>query len=132
MPLTQFCTRLILIGILLVASGCARSPLSVAQDNAVRQMEWLYSAQPDRDVAAAIKKKDYRFVGLYGIGLDVPYINLGCISVDADVRPIEGTSDAVLGYEHAKLIAIAHVYAKEFNFRMRLFRAENMGFKCDL
>lgn len=94
-------------------------------------MGWLKTADPERDFAAAIEKKDYRFRGLYGYALVVPKVGLTCISLPTDVNPIEGTSDVVLGYEHAKLIAIAAAYAEDFNLRMRLFREKNLDFKCE-
>jgi len=123
--------RLLLIGCLLLLPSCAQSEYDVVESKIKTQMGWLYKANPDDDFQAAIRNKDYRFIGIYGYSLYVPGVDLKCISVEKDVNPIEGTSDAVLGYEHAKLIAIAGVYAEHYNFRMRTFREKNMGFKCD-
>lgn len=111
--------------------GCAPTPFEVAQAEVVGQLAWLKTADPERDFLAAIEKKDYRFRGLYGVALVVPRVSRTCISLNDDVNPIDGTSDAMLGYEHEKLIAIAAVYAADFNLRMRLFREKNFGFKCE-
>jgi hypothetical protein len=43
-----------------------------------------------------------------------------------NVRVIEGTSDVVLGYEHAKLIAIAQAYARHYNSAL-FYLLENEG-----
>jgi hypothetical protein len=102
-----------------------------AQAEVVGKLAWLNAADPERDFSKAIETKDYRFRGLYGYTLVVPSVNRSYISIETDVKPIEGTSDLVLGYEHAKLIAIALTYASDFNLRMRLFREQKLGFKCD-
>ena len=112
--------------------GCTQSDSDIVQDRIERKMGWLYSAKPDQDFQEAIKRKDYRFIGIYGYTMYVPEVNLTCISNEEDVKPIEGTSDAVFSYEHSKLIAIAQVYAKSYNIRMLEFRKEKLGLKCDL
>lgn len=115
----------------LLLLGCAQTQFEVAQGEVVRKMSWLNAANPERDFQSALDRKDYRFFGLHGYTLVVPKVSRNCISIDTDVIAIEGTSDVVLGYEHAKLIAIAATYADDFNFRMRLFREKNFGFKCE-
>ena len=117
--------------VLALLAGCAQTPFEFAQADVVNKMAWLKSAKPEHDFLAAVEKKDYRFRGLYGYALVVPRVGLSCISAQADVDPIDGTSDVVLGYEHAKLIAIAGAYADDFNLRMRIFREKNFGFKCE-
>lgn len=123
--------RLPLICCLLFLSGCNQSPYNAMQNEIKAQMGWLYTANPDDDFDAAVRNKDFRFVGIYGYSLTVPRVTRKCISIEKDVKPIEGTTDAVLSYEHAKLIAIAGVYAEQYNLRMLMFREKNMGFKCD-
>jgi len=123
---------LLILSIFFLAS-CTQSDNETLQDQIVKKMGWLYAAKPDQDFRAAIKRKDYRFIGVYGYVVYVPEVNPTCISDEKkDVKPIEGTSDTVLSYEHAKLIAIAQVYAKYYNFHMLEFRKVQMGFKCDL
>jgi hypothetical protein len=110
--------------------GCSQTPQEISQAKVIHQMEWLYSAKPDRDFQSAIGRKDYRFLGLYGYALYVPRVDASCITSANDVKPIEGTSDVVNGYEHEKLIAIAGVYASDFNLMMLMYRIKNQGFKC--
>jgi hypothetical protein len=131
MTLSLFSRRLISAVGLALLVGCFQTPFGLAQAEVIGKMAWLKTADPERDFSAAVKNKDYRFRGLYGYALVVPKVRLSCISVQADVNPIDGTSDVVLGYEHAKLIAIAAAYADDFNLRMRLFREKNLGFKCE-
>jgi hypothetical protein len=125
-----FSGRLLLAIGLAFLLGCAQTPFELAESEAIGKLAWLRTADPERDYSAAVEKKDYRFRGLYGTVLVVPKVERSCISAQVDVNPIEGTSEVILGYEHAKLIAIAAVYAEDFNFRMRLFREKNLGFKC--
>ena len=102
-----------------------------AQTPIIEKMELLYKANPDDDFEEAIKNSDYRFIGIYGIKLYVPGIEITCLDYEKDIKPIEGTTDAVLGYEHSKLIAIARAYAEYYNFKMRMYLKENNGFKCN-
>ena len=73
-------------------------------------MEWLNNADPDKDLEKAIAKSDFRFIGLYGYALFTPGVNINCLNRDKDINPIKGTSDALLGYQHHKLIAIGNVW----------------------
>jgi hypothetical protein len=120
-------TELLIVFCLLALPGCDRM---TNEEKVVDQMEWLYTAKPDHDVQVALEKKDYRFMGIYGTTLVVPGIDFSCISLNKDVKPIQGTSDVVLGDEHQKLIGIAGEYARDFNQKMLVFRIEKLGFKC--
>jgi hypothetical protein len=112
-------------------AGCEKTEFEKAEDEAARPLKWLYDANPDNDFEAAVAKKDYRFIGLYGYSLYVPGVPIKCLDYKKDIKAIEGTSDAVMGYEHSKLIAIAQAYAEHYNFKMMLFREESQGFKCN-
>jgi hypothetical protein len=111
--------------------GCSQTDDEILQGQISEVMGWLYSAEPAQDYHSAISRKDYRFIGVNGYSSYVPGVNPTCILNDSDVRLIAGTSDAVLNYEHAKLIAIAQVYANEYNIHMLTYRKEHLGLKCD-
>lgn len=125
----QLSVLLVLLGTQLMMS-CTKTQDASAKEKVIKQMEWLYSAKPDRDFQSAVERKDFRYMGLYSYSLYVPGVDPSCVSSKNDIKPIEGTSDVVLGYEHAKLIAIAGEYARDFNTRMLFYREEKMGSKC--
>jgi hypothetical protein len=110
--------------------ACAPTEFEKAQAPIIKEMKWLYTANPDKDFEKAVKIGDFRFIGIYGYRLAVPGVDIKCLDVRKDVNPIKGTTDAVLGYEHSKLIAIAGAYANYYNFRMRIYLEENNGFEC--
>lgn len=78
--------------------GCGKTEFENAEEEAVRPLKWLYNADPDNDFEVAIAKKDYRFIGVYGYSLDVPGVLIKCLDREKDIKPIEGTTDTVMGY----------------------------------
>ena len=123
--------KLICSALIILLFGCEKSEFEVAQAKEVVKMEWLLHASPSDDVEDAIKKKDFRFIGLYGITNIVPRINKSCINMETDVNFIEGSSEILIGYEHIKFNAIAHVYAEDYNFRMLRYLEKDLS-KCAL
>ena len=121
--------NILLLLLLPLLVACQASEFEIAQEKYINEMDWL---QPRDDVEKAIKNKDFRFMGIYGYSISVPDVKLKCLNLEKDINPIKGTTDAVIGYEHEKLIAIARVYARESNFRMKRYRETNQGFKCGL
>jgi hypothetical protein len=83
---------------------------------------------PEKDLDRNLSYKDYRCIAICGFICYHP----GAAPTDVDVcrrfgsRTIIGTSDAIEGDEHGKLIAIASKYATEYNTRLipRLKRLE--------
>ena len=63
--------------------GCDKSEFEIAQKKEIDQMKWLLHATPMDDFEDAIKKKDYRFIGLYGNKNIVPIVNIACLNVKA-------------------------------------------------
>lgn len=123
----------LILGVLVILLfGCEKSEFEVAQSKEVEKMKWLLHASPSDDFESAINKKDFRFIALYGTTNIVPKINKSCINMKRDVKFIEGSSEILIGYEHVKLNAIAHVYADDYNFRMLRYLEENQLFKCAL
>jgi hypothetical protein len=119
----------ILISILLI-SGCEKSDSEVHLEKVHEVMGWLYDANPHQDVQVAIENGDFRFMGVYGYSIVVPRIDIKCLDYEKDINPIKGTSDAIESYEHAKLNAIAQVYAEAYNRRMWIYKKDNTEFKC--
>ena len=123
--------NIIPIFLVLLLSGCQDTDYDKAIKKVKNEMNWLNNANPNQDFEEAIKKKDYWFIGIYGAKLITPAVNINCLNYEKDINPIKGTSDAVLGYEHAKLIAIATAYAKHYNFKMKVYLGRNGKFKCN-
>jgi hypothetical protein len=103
-----------------------------AEEFEVEQLTWLEKADPTEDLNKAIRIKDYRFIGLFGFSTNVPSVGDKCLIKSAGIKYIEGTSDALVNYEHAKLNAIASVYARYYNVGMYRHLKSNNIFKCDL
>jgi len=123
---------LLSIALLLSLVACKeKSDFEKEQDRYVEVMSWLNDADPRKDFERAIENNDFRFMGIYGYSLQVPTVKASCLDYDRDINPIEGTSDAIMGYKHAKMIAIARTYAEDYNSRMRYYLEQNTDFKCD-
>ena len=114
----------------MLLSSCQKSDFELAQQEVIDEMGWLYKADPAEDVEDAINREDYRFRGIYGYSISVPGVDTSCWSITKNVSPILGTSDAVIGYEHSKLIAIARAYARTYNFLMLIHLEQEHNFKC--
>ncbi len=93
-------------------------------------LRWLEGADPTIDFETAISASNYRFIGLYGEGLEVPVVDIRCVDHRKDVNFIEGTSDAIMGEEHYRLIQLAYEYAKKYNAKMLKYLKDHHGFKC--
>ena len=115
---------------MLLISSCEKLDSKNQLETVHEVMGWLYEANPEHDVRAAIENGDFRFMGVYDYSIVVPRIDINCLDYEKDINPIKGTSDAIESYEHAKLNSIARVYAGEYNFRMRMYKEENTDFKC--
>ena len=120
-----------LLFIFLSLLGCKETEHDKVMSKINNEMGWVNNANPELDFEKAIKKHDYRFIGIFGAKLITPGVDINCLNYEKDIKPIKGTSDAVLGYEHAKLIAIATTYAKFYNFKMKMYLSKNGNFKCN-
>ena len=123
--------KIVIVFTVFLILGCTKTPYETEQEKVTSQMEWLNNADPNKDLEKAIAKSDFRFIGLYGYALFTPWVNINCLNRDKDINPIKGTSDAVLGYQHHKLIAIGNVYAEHYNSIMRIYLEKNGKFKCN-
>lgn len=81
------------------------------------QLQSLQSADVGADVAAAVFRGDFRFVGVMGYALAVPAVPDYHEKYAArhDVRVIENTSDAIESPEHEQLQQVARDYAERYN-----------------
>jgi hypothetical protein len=110
--------QLILITFLaLVMTGCAIQ--SGNMDPYVQKLQWLYAADPQTDAQQAIKKGDFRLLGLAAArSVNIP----GVVKEESlkyemkcGVQLIEGISDVVRSDEHLKLMQKARSYALQYN-----------------
>lgn len=111
-------------------TGCQKSEFKTVQKKYIDEMSWLYSAKPEDYFKKSIENNDFRFLGIYGYTLTVPEVSKSCLDIDKDIKPIKGTTDTVFGEEHSKLISMATKFAKDYNLRMKEYRANKQGFVC--
>jgi outer membrane lipoprotein LolB len=69
------------------------------------------------DAEASMRSNDFRLLAIRGYTLDVPGTSEDIQSIKATygIREIEGTSDAIDGSEHERLIENARRYAMVYN-----------------
>ena len=107
----------ILITILaLVMTGCALQ--SGNMDPNVLKLQWLDAADPQTDAKQALKKGDFRLLGLATHSVNIP----GVVKEESlkyemkcGVQLIEGISDVVRSDEHLRLMQKARSYALQYN-----------------
>jgi hypothetical protein len=82
----------------------------------VRNLRWLYDADPQRDLHAALARDDTRFLGVYGFAAFTPGISQDSRIVQRHgIRYLDGTSDALENKEHSHLTFAATAYARTYN-----------------
>ncbi len=113
-----------------VLVSCQPNNIKSTQNKYKNELIWLRNANPQKDFEKSVKKKDFRFRGIYGYSLNVPGIKGKCLNYHTDVNPIKGTGDVIYGKEHGSLIALAKKYAKSYNLKMKEYRIRNQGFTC--
>lgn len=90
------------------------------------ELERMEYAKAEVDFDAAMRRKDYRFIGLHGIGLTVPGAeNQPDLHKKFGVFVIPGTSDCITSQRQGALQTKAHVYAYQYN-RLLLKRIAEM------
>jgi hypothetical protein len=113
--------RVLLVATAALLAGCATDTTATLPEHSGSRAEhllrWLYHADPQRDLAAALARGDQRFVGLHGYadsvpGFDSPYEDL---PKRYGVRYLRGTSDAMTSEEDHRLNDLADQYAKKYN-----------------
>lgn len=119
------CSKYWLFSFSILISACNTNTSSPKID-----LNYLYYANPAEDVKDAISKKDYRFYGIYGASLRVPYISRKCINVDKDIKIMAGNSEVTISYEEKNFNALAQVYAENYNFHMMIYLKDKGLYQC--
>jgi hypothetical protein len=105
--------------IALVVAGCATTKQSAICANEqmapMKTLREIEKADPVFDLKVALKRKDFRFVGIRGYTLEVPGIERKDILTRYGIKVIEGTSDAIVDKEDGRLQKLARDYAKRYN-----------------
>lgn len=82
----------------------------------MKELNEIEGANPARDLQAAVARKDFRFVGIWGYTVEVPGLNENDKRIqEQGVRMIEGTSDALTNELAAKFQEKARSYAERYN-----------------
>ncbi|MET0052528.1 MAG: glutamyl-tRNA amidotransferase [Candidatus Thiodiazotropha sp.] len=116
--------RLLLSALLLTLTACQErtdidlSTLTERERQAVEALAWLRQADAKQDAQVAIVHNDLRLLALSGRVPVLPGVATDR-SDDAKrrcgIRPLEGTTDTVLGDTHRILLQRASDYAAEYN-----------------
>jgi len=105
----------IAVSCLLLAS-CATSSSQI--DPYVQKLQWLDAADPQADANQAVKKNDFRLLGLATRSVNIPGISQEDslkYEESCGVQLIEGISDVVRSDEHLRLMQKARSYALKYN-----------------
>jgi hypothetical protein len=93
------------------------------------ELRRMDTANAEADLASAIRKTDFRFIGLYGVGISVPGVNERCVYYCVEhrgwLKMIEGTSDAITSKEQERLQLLAEKYANQYNANLFEYLKEN-------
>jgi hypothetical protein len=106
-----------LVAVPLVLAGTFLAGCSKTSGKYADQIRSLQAADVSAEVAAAVSKGDFRFVGVMGLALAVPGVPdyQDKYAAKYGVRVIEHTSDAIESSEHAQLQEVARTYAERYN-----------------
>jgi len=105
-----------LILLSLLVTGCATGSGDV--DPYVKQLQWLDAADPQTDAQQALKKGDFRLLGLATRSVNIPGVaNEDSLKYElkCGVQLIDGISDVVRSDEHLRLMQKARSYALKYN-----------------
>lgn len=109
--------RLFLVFSLATAiTGCAIG--SHPADPYVRKLQWLDAADPQTDAQQALKRGDYRLLGLAMRSVNIPGVEKEetlKYEMKCGVQLIDGISDVVRSNEHLRLMQKARSYALQYN-----------------
>ncbi len=112
-PMNQFVSIILLS---LLVTGCATGSGDV--DPYVKQLQWLDAADPQTDAQQALKKGDFRLLGLATRSVHIPGIakeEMLKYELRCGVQLIDGISDVVRSDEHLRLMQKARSYALKYN-----------------
>jgi len=93
------------------------------------ELRRMDSADVNADLVDAIREKDLRFVGIYGVAIAVPGITEEgarfCVEHREWLKMIEGTSDAITSKEQGRLQLLAEKYASQYNTNLFEYLKKN-------
>ncbi|MCG8489534.1 MAG: hypothetical protein MI756_18845 [Chromatiales bacterium] len=119
--------RAIFFTLLLTLAACQNtqdmdlSQLKPEERKSVESLAWLGDANVERDVQAALDKRDKRLLGMMGRATDLPGVPAELTSrakAICGIRYVEGSTDVVRGELHLKLLQRAYDYAAAYNQAM--------------
>ena len=114
MRLFRISPVIIVMSCLLLANCATSSKI----DPYVQKLQWLDAADPQADANQAVKKNDFRLLGLATRSVNIPGISKELslkYEESCGVQLIEGISDVVRSDEHLRLMQKARSYALKYN-----------------
>jgi len=102
--------------IAVIITGCAT--YSSDLDPHVIDLQWVDAADPQTDAQQAIKKGDFRLLGLATRSVNIPGVSKADTlkyEIKCGVQLISGISDVVRSDEHLRLMNKARSYALKYN-----------------
>ena len=105
-----------IIFVALLIVGCVGQSGNI--DPNVQKLLWLDAADPQTDAQQALKKGDFRLLGLATRSVNIPGVENEDVmqyELKCGVHLIDGISDVVRSDEHLRLMQKARSYALQYN-----------------
>ena len=102
--------------VVLVMTSCASTSSNL--DAYAQKLQWLDAANPQTDAQQALKKGDFRLLGLATRSVNIPGVSKEQsmkYELKCGVQLIDGISDVVRSDEHLRLMQKARSYALKYN-----------------
>ena len=102
--------------VVFVMTGCASQSSNL--DPYSQKLQWLDAANPQTDAQQALKKGDFRLLGLAARNVNIPGVKKEeslKYELKCGVQLIDGISDVVRSDEHLRLMQKARSYALKYN-----------------
>lgn len=97
-------------------TSCASTSSNL--DPYAQKLQWLDAANPQTDAQQALKKGDFRLLGLATRSVNIPGVSKEQsmkYELKCGVQLIDGISDVVRSDEHLRLMQKARSYALKYN-----------------
>ena len=107
---------LVIASLVSLLSACAMTSNPI--DPSVQKLLWLDAADPQTDAQQALKKGDFRLLGLAARSVNIPGVSQDetlAYEEKCGVQLIDGYSDVVRSDEHLRLMQKARSYALSYN-----------------
>ncbi|QKQ26680.1 hypothetical protein [Candidatus Reidiella endopervernicosa] len=115
--LKQMIRTLLVSSFLVLVVGCSDSGYSDYVEKLVSPMQWIRSADPEKDANEALKNNDFRYLAITSYSLTFPGLpdNKTPNANKEDGYRIIGYCELMEGEEHIELCVLAGQYAKKYN-----------------